>query len=423
MGNIWYRGEGKGVTPSSPGGAPHDLGDGLYLTDTEDVAWIYARTRAQGDLKNYRIWQVKLNSSRLGRVLDLTTDSRWTKFMTTKNDPSLLGKSRLFYLQAQNELYGQFFKEFLKVHKINIESYNAVIGHEYVRGGKQLCILSNKGRIPTRQQARVRALLRPEPWAVRLTKTQPSSASTSVKGGGGGSTPAATMKGFATTMKNVAKIAGSLVVMAGVGMIVDFLNQRQIDKRNEKKFMQRMKELEPEIQKFVSARKRMILHSLLEGGSAYVVATVLSEYVAGWVEDETGGMQSGYGANILTNVLIDALLISTRKFDDSGTLKLTEYRGFLNSARIEYYSMTFSSQVTLPQPIVDEYRDAMQQDQWYNIKKSDTNLLSEDHEELTTEQRALWDYLDETFGKMDTFRPDQKLWTSDGYARITGGKP
>ena len=35
---IWYRGEGIGVPPSEPGKTAHDLGDGMYLSDNEDIA-------------------------------------------------------------------------------------------------------------------------------------------------------------------------------------------------------------------------------------------------------------------------------------------------------------------------------------------------------------------------------------------------
>lgn len=42
----WWRGAGAGVAPSTPGGALHDLGDGVYLSNDRAVAETYARTRA-----------------------------------------------------------------------------------------------------------------------------------------------------------------------------------------------------------------------------------------------------------------------------------------------------------------------------------------------------------------------------------------
>ncbi|MEZ5590061.1 MAG: hypothetical protein R3F53_04895 [Gammaproteobacteria bacterium] len=45
-----------------------------------------------------------------------------------------------------NENYGRFFNTFVTQHKINLKQYNAIIGPEFVRGGKQLCILLKNGQ-------------------------------------------------------------------------------------------------------------------------------------------------------------------------------------------------------------------------------------------------------------------------------------
>jgi hypothetical protein len=168
----WFRGERAGGPVSRPGGDLHDLRNGMYLTDTEDVAWQYAKVRAPQH-KDYRVLQLTVDRQTFGRVLDLTMDSRWQKFMTEPIVPGStnpnLKKSRLDYLRIKYELYGQYFEEFLRINKIDINSYDAVIGHEYVRGGKQLCLLHKNG-MPTPLQARIRALLRPERWAARLAK-------------------------------------------------------------------------------------------------------------------------------------------------------------------------------------------------------------------------------------------------------------
>jgi hypothetical protein len=58
-------------------------------------------------------------------------------------------------------LYGQYFNEFLRVNKLDLSAYDAVIAPQYVRGGKQLCILSHNGR-GAKLQAGGRAMLRPD---------------------------------------------------------------------------------------------------------------------------------------------------------------------------------------------------------------------------------------------------------------------
>ena len=159
----WYRGEGIGVTPSGPGKNLHDLGDGLYLIDKEEVALQYAKTRAPGD-QSWQVLEVTVERQSLGNVLDLTMDPRWQKFMTEPMFPGTnnphLNKSRLDHLRIKYELYGQFFDEFKLANKIDIKTYDAVVGPEYVRGGKQLCILHKNG-LPGRLSIRIRSLFRP----------------------------------------------------------------------------------------------------------------------------------------------------------------------------------------------------------------------------------------------------------------------
>jgi len=99
MGNeTWFRGEGVGVAPNPAGKNLLDYGDGLYLSDKEDVALQYAKLRAPGD-KSWQVLQATIDRQSLGRVLALTTDPRWQKIMTQPMYPGMnnanLNKSRL----------------------------------------------------------------------------------------------------------------------------------------------------------------------------------------------------------------------------------------------------------------------------------------------------------------------------------------
>jgi hypothetical protein len=109
----WYRGEGSGVQPAQPGGAVHDFGDGLYLTDDPAVAAQYAATRAaslQGSTPS--VTAATFERPLLGKVLDLTADIRWK----------------------------QYLAEFLRKYNLQLESFDTIIGPEFVRGGNQICI-------------------------------------------------------------------------------------------------------------------------------------------------------------------------------------------------------------------------------------------------------------------------------------------
>ena len=90
-----------------------------------------AKLRAPGD-KSWQVLQATIDRQSLGRVLDLTTDPRWQKFMSRPMYPGTnnanLNRSRLEYVRMKNELYGQFFKEFQQAHNIDIKDFDAVVG-------------------------------------------------------------------------------------------------------------------------------------------------------------------------------------------------------------------------------------------------------------------------------------------------------
>jgi hypothetical protein len=142
---VWYRGEAEGGSVSKPGGgAIHDLGDGVYYTSDREVAKTYADTRAAdlGGRQFARAYQVSIDVSRL-RVLDLTKDLRWNTYLQSRPAGSLTVEQMI---RLANENYGRFFESFLAQNKIDLRSYDAVIGPEFVRGNNQLCVLLKNGK-------------------------------------------------------------------------------------------------------------------------------------------------------------------------------------------------------------------------------------------------------------------------------------
>src|SRR5262245_52919435 len=76
----WYRGEGVGVAPTTPGStSAHDLGDGMYLTNSQDVAKRYASDRSP-DPAGQRVYSVNVPVENL-KILDLTKDPRWKQHL------------------------------------------------------------------------------------------------------------------------------------------------------------------------------------------------------------------------------------------------------------------------------------------------------------------------------------------------------
>jgi hypothetical protein len=142
---VWYRGESAGGPVATPGGgAIHDLGDGVYYTSDRDVAKNYADTRAhkQGDPGLSRAYVVSVDMAQM-RVLDLTRDPRWSAYLGSRPAGSLTVEQMI---RMANENYGRFFNHYVAQNRIDLRSYDAVVGPEFVRGGTQLCILLKNGQ-------------------------------------------------------------------------------------------------------------------------------------------------------------------------------------------------------------------------------------------------------------------------------------
>jgi hypothetical protein len=138
----WYRGTATGSQPASPGTYSHDLLEGLYLTDKLDVAYSYAGTRTTNSDEQlpYVSWG-KFDPAARGNVLDLTSGAhqqKWTEF-ESRVLPSEGITFRAVMARGGGN-YGRMFKMFLTENKINVDSYDILIGPEYIRGGRQMCI-------------------------------------------------------------------------------------------------------------------------------------------------------------------------------------------------------------------------------------------------------------------------------------------
>ena len=148
----WYRGEAEGVPPARPGSVIHDFGDGLYLTDDSSLAAQYAALRASPHPETGRVLAASFERSLLGRMLDLNTDPRWAAYMS-ETTPGGLTHEQL--IRMANENYWSFFQEFLRRNGLSLDSFDSIIGPEYVRSGTQMCI-----RNPS-TAGQIRAMLAP----------------------------------------------------------------------------------------------------------------------------------------------------------------------------------------------------------------------------------------------------------------------
>ncbi|MBH5385849.1 hypothetical protein [Bradyrhizobium diversitatis] len=136
----WYR--GIAVAGSGPSSTDvHDLGPGTYFTDTSGVAKDYAKFRSTDSKWTARpaVLYGNFAEGSLGPVLDLTSGpdgQAWRQFEET----SYVGMTNRQIMKTNPERYGPMFKEWVAQRGLNLNQYAAIVGPEYLRGGRQLCI-------------------------------------------------------------------------------------------------------------------------------------------------------------------------------------------------------------------------------------------------------------------------------------------
>ena len=140
----------------------HDFGDGVYYSDSADVAREYAAMRAERNVASAQVLRGNVPRGSLGRLLDLTRDPRWAEFVRRP-----LGRHTAEALIRQaNTNYWPFFENFLRQNRLRLEDYDAIIGPEYVRGGTQICVRSAAA------QARMRAAM--QVWETGARRPEPT---------------------------------------------------------------------------------------------------------------------------------------------------------------------------------------------------------------------------------------------------------
>jgi hypothetical protein len=138
----------------------------------------YASDRAGDSKELQQVLRGDIPRGDLGRVLDLTGDSRWRDFSQRPLYPE--GPTPESLIRGPgNENYWKFFQSFLQENNLRLEDYDAVIGPEYVRGGTQVCL-----RTPS-VQAKARAPLSVFESGANFVPVAPPSSG----GSGSGGTP------------------------------------------------------------------------------------------------------------------------------------------------------------------------------------------------------------------------------------------
>lgn len=130
----WYRGFAVGVPPALDGKVVHDLGGGVYFTDTPEVAQLYASIRASGNTAAERVVGGALDPHSLGAVYDLREDAFFMGLFThlRKGGP------------VSGERYRPLVDAAFRRQGKKIDDFAVIIGPEGVRGGTQMVIHDQK---------------------------------------------------------------------------------------------------------------------------------------------------------------------------------------------------------------------------------------------------------------------------------------
>jgi hypothetical protein len=348
---IWYRGEAVGVAQAPGKTNPHDFVDGMYLTDSPTVAARYAETRTT-DPNARRVWSVPIQRDSM-RVLDLTTDPRWQKFMQPI-DPRLPSNEQL--IKQANENYGRLFKQFAAKENIDLNQYDAIVGPEYVRGGQQMCIV-NKGGKPSPLQGQLRGLFRPVPaQSGALPSTVPRGKITDGRIGMG------------------LKAAGGIMAMLALQFLVEFIWAKVLGKMLDDE----MKKLEPTIQAGLKSRIRDVAELLSQGKKAFAVVTVT-------ITDGSFGLPEGGSAPLPPKAEFNEMRISDHEEKGEGQVQTERsYR-----VEVNHHPVTYSFEVNMLPEEVELYRAYKLELQWYDAQVQDPHLVEQDLVRLTRDREAL----------------------------------
>jgi hypothetical protein len=259
--SVWFRGLVDTVRPSAPGEHYHDFGDGIYFTDTYQVAVNYAEKRAEKASGDKLVYEVRFDTKGL-EIWDLRKDTEYQKFLkqggaSVKNEDAM---------RMSTKGYSEMFQFYIKSNKLEakLQRTDIIIGPEYFQGGMQMCILHKNGQ-PTRLAALVLSQFRLiwkngkkiEPiaapnWLPRVRReTQPMN--------------------VPTTNNPLGRVLGNQNAMIAFGQAIIDMNQRNMDRNV-------MRAAEDDL----SGRLALQLQRMLSQGTG--VLAIIAAFQTTWID-------------------------------------------------------------------------------------------------------------------------------------------
>jgi hypothetical protein len=368
---IWFRGESVNIPRAQAGGMAHDFADGLYFADTLGGAQPFARRAANP--ADQRVYQVPVDMDAI-RVLNLSTDARWTRYMNQPLSPVGAGPTRMQFLtqMPSAEHYQGFFQGFLEANSINLEHYDAVVGPLIQHGGNQMCVL-HKGGQPSALAGRLRAQW--TPVGPMITTSTPSGALR-----------------FGGKLGPGIKTVGGGVLIIVINLFLQWLLGKFMEQVIRSEINRQLADLEPEVQKKLQREKSKVLFILAEGRKPFAEMrfALASTTTPDPIPFNAGSLagQTPFPVASLSDFQITDRALPKNGVEDGTEMKM---EGTYARSTTNYFKTTI--EITASDEEVSLFRAYLKELKWYNEQLA-LGLSVEDVRRLTRDRDVLQAKLD-----------------------------
>ena len=178
-----------------------------------------------------------------------------------------------------------------------------------------------------------------------------------------------------------------------------------------------MKALEPEIYKYLDARRRVVLDDFLSNSQMFLVVNLSVRYMSQWIQEDFPGGNAYWGYQMFADVKLNMLSFSPTKVEGETTRFPETENHFLY--KFDTYNYNISYECARDEKQIGIYKALMKTitDQEYALAHA--ALSNRMRSELNQLINKTYETLDKLFSLK--FQPDPAFWTDEGYRTITGG--
>ena len=205
--------------------------------------------------------------------------------------------------------------------------------------------------------------------------------------------------------------------LTAVSILVDYFAGKSIDRRNQRGMEEGMKALEPEIYKYLDARRRVVLDDFLSNSQMFLVVNLSVRYMSQWIQEDFPGGNAYWGYQMFADVKLNMLSFSPTKVEGETTRFPETENHFLY--KFDTYNYNISYECARDEKQIGIYKALMKTitDQEYALAHA--ALSNRMRSELNQLINKTYETLDKLFSLK--FQPDPAFWTDEGYRTITGG--